>query len=48
VLPGLVDIQIATLDDPAALTPQAQIQVAERIAWMADLAKMPEFARYPG
>lgn len=48
VLPGLVDVQIATLDDPAALTPQAQIQVAERIAWMANLAKMPEFARYPG
>ncbi|WP_159983675.1 MULTISPECIES: GFA family protein [unclassified Novosphingobium] len=47
-LPGLVDIQVATLDDPDALPPQAQIQVAERIGWMKDLAALPEFERYPG
>ncbi len=47
-LPGLVDIQVATLDDPDALPPQAQIQVAERISWMKDLAALPEFERYPG
>jgi hypothetical protein len=48
VLPGLVDIQVATLDDPGALTPQAQIQVAERIGWMKDIAGLHEFERYPG
>lgn len=48
VLPGLVDIQVATLDDPEALPPQAQIQVAERIGWMKDIAGLHEFDRYPG
>jgi hypothetical protein len=48
VLPGLVDIQVATLDDPEALAPQAQIQVAERVGWMKDIAALHEFERYPG
>jgi hypothetical protein len=47
-LPGIIDIQSCTLDDPESVTPGAQIQVAERLAWMADLASLPEFARYPG
>lgn len=47
-LPGLVDIQSATLDDPAAFTPQAQIQVADRIAWMETAHTLPEFTRFPG
>ena len=48
VLPGIVDIQVATLDDPGAFAPQAHIQVAERIGWMAEAHRLPEFARYPG
>lgn len=48
VLPGLVDVQIATLDDPAALPPTAHIQAAERIAWMERAHELPSFARYPG
>ncbi|EIZ80912.1 hypothetical protein WSK_0304 [Novosphingobium sp. Rr 2-17] len=48
VLPGLVDIQIATLDNPDALTPQAHIQTAERIGWMTDAESLPQFERYPG
>lgn len=47
-LPGIVDIQSATLDDPDALPPQAHIQVAERVAWMTSQADLPEFERYPG
>lgn len=47
-LPGLVDIQVATLDDPSALPPQAHIQVAERIDWMGAIAELPVFERYPG
>lgn len=46
-LPGLVDIQSATLDEPEALAPQAQIQVAERIGWMAEAHQLPEFERFP-
>ena len=48
VLPGIVDVQLATLDDPDAFTPQAHIQVAERIGWMAEAHRLPEFARFPG
>ena len=48
VLPGIVDVQLATLDDPDAFAPQARIQVAERIGWMAEAHRLPEFARFPG
>lgn len=47
-LPGIVDIQSVTLDEPDASAPSVQIQTAERRAWMADLATMPEFERFPG
>lgn len=47
VLPGIIDIQSATLDDPAALAPQMHIQVAERIGWMAHVHELPAFERYP-
>ena len=48
VLPGIADIQSATLDDPAAYAPTAQIQCAERLGYMATLGELPAFARYPG
>ena len=48
LLPGIVDVQAATLDDAAAYPPSAQIQCAERLPWMAELAALPEFDRYPG
>jgi hypothetical protein len=48
MLPGIVDIQAATLDDPDALPVQAQIQTAERIGWMASAHELPQFERYPG
>jgi hypothetical protein len=48
-LPGLIDIQTATLDEPDSfMPPTAQVQVAERIGWMKDAHRSPEFARYPG
>ncbi len=46
-LPGIVDIQSATYDDPNAIPAQAHIQVAERIGWMADAHKLPAFERFP-
>lgn len=47
MLPGIVDIQIATLDDPEALPPQIQIQTAERMNWMRHLDDLPAFERFP-
>ncbi len=47
-LPGVVDIQSATLDDPNALPPGAQIQTAERIGWMEHAHELPGFERFPG
>ena len=46
-LPGIADVQIATLDDPSAVCPQIQVQAAERIAWMERAHELPAFARYP-
>ena len=48
IFPGQTDIQIATLDNPDAVAPQAQIQTAERIGWMERLDQLPQFERFPG
>lgn len=47
-LPGIVDIQAATLDDPDALPPSVHVQTAERLGWMARVDALPTFERYPG
>lgn len=47
VLPGLIDVQSSTLDDPEALAPQIQVQAAERLGWMSDAHNLPAFERYP-
>ena len=46
-LPGIIDVQSATFDDPAAVPVQVHVQVAERIAWMANAHELPMFERYP-
>nr|WP_294847895.1 GFA family protein [uncultured Sphingomonas sp.] len=46
VFPDMVDVQIATLDNPDEMVPEIQLQVAERLDWMKSLATMPEFDRY--
>jgi hypothetical protein len=46
-LPGVVDVNLATLDDPDAVIPQAHIQTAERIGWMQRAHELPEFERFP-
>lgn len=48
VLPGIADIQSATLDDAQAYAPAVQIQCAERLAYMAVLDALPAFERWPG
>lgn len=47
-LPGIVDIQSATLDDPDALPAGVHIQTAEQIGWMETAHQLPKFERYPG
>jgi hypothetical protein len=46
-LPGIVDIQSATLDDPNALPADVHIQTAERIKWMETAHNLPAFERFP-
>ena len=47
VLPGIIDVQSATYDDPDAVPARAHIQVAERIKWMVQAHELPAFERYP-
>jgi hypothetical protein len=47
VLPGMIDVQGGTLDEPERLPPQIQIQTAERLPWMASAHDLPAFERYP-
>lgn len=47
-LPGIVDVQLMTLDAPEAFAPAAQVQTAEQAGWVAHLSDIPAFKRYPG
>ena len=47
ILPGIVDIQAATLDDPNSLPPAIQIQTAERLDWVSHMNELPEYERFP-
>lgn len=47
VLPGIIDIQSATYDNPDAVPPRAHIQVAECIRWMERAHELPTLDRYP-
>ena len=47
-LPGIVDVQSATLDDPEALPPQVHIQMADAIGWMETAHSLPKFDHFPG
>jgi hypothetical protein len=46
-MPGITDVQTATLDDPDAYPPSAHVQVADRIGWMAAAHDLPAFERFP-
>ena len=46
-LPGIADIQTATLDDPGAVAPTTHVQTADRIPWMERAHELPAFERYP-
>jgi hypothetical protein len=48
ILPGLIDVQTGTLDEPNRLPAQVHVQTAERIAWMETAHDLPKFDRYRG
>ena len=47
ILPGIIDIQSATYDNPNLAPAPIQVQVAERIEWMENADNLPAFERYP-
>lgn len=47
MLPGIVDIQSATCDEPDAVPARIHIQVAERIGWMEHAHALPQYQRFP-
>ncbi len=48
VLPGLLDIQSGTFDQPEAYPPKIHVQAAERLGWLDGIDALPSFKRYPG
>jgi hypothetical protein len=47
ILPGIVDAQSVTYDDPHLVPARAHVQTAERIGWMALAHELPTFERLP-
>ena len=47
MLPGIIDVQSGTYDNPDAIPAQVHIQVSERIKWMERAHELPAFDRYP-
>lgn len=46
-LPGLIDLTIASFDDPAALPPQLHMWERERLAWLVLGDDLPRHAELP-
>lgn len=48
ILPGLVEVQLATLDAADTPAPTMHIQTAEQLPWMGHVHQVPAFERFPG
>lgn len=46
-LPGVVEVQSSTFDDPNRAPPTCQIQTAEQQSWVPHLAGLKAHARFP-
>lgn len=46
-LPGLVDVTVGSLDDPAALPPRMHIWDESRLPWLATADTLPRHAALP-
>lgn len=44
---AMIDVQSATLDNPDAIPLAAQVQLSNRIGWMAHLDEIPGFSGFP-
>jgi hypothetical protein len=47
ILPDLLDVQTATLDEPDAHIPEINIQLADQIGWESTAHDLPGFDRFP-
>ena len=45
-LPGIIDIQSGTYDDPGVVPAVVHIQIADRIGWMERAHELPVFERF--
>lgn len=43
---GMIQVRIAALDDPEAISPMIQVQTFERPEWMATAHALPAFERF--
>lgn len=48
VLPGKINMRIATLDRPDAVSPRAWVQMADAPEWLHHVGDLPKFDRYSG
>ena len=46
-LPGLVDVTVGSMDDPASLSPQMHIWESRRVSWLATSDQWPRHAELP-
>lgn len=44
---GMVQVRIAALDEPDAVTPTIQVQAADQVAWIGDVPGLRAFERFP-
>jgi hypothetical protein len=47
IMPGIVDVQSATLDDAEAVPPGVHVQYAEHLSWIERMDDLPKFDRFP-
>jgi hypothetical protein len=47
-LPGLVNVLMATLDEPERAPPAAWVQATDAPNWLLDIETLPNFDRYSG
>ena len=47
MLPGIIDVQSGTFDDPDVVPVMVHVQTAERLQWMEKAHELPTFERYP-
>ncbi len=48
MMPGVVDVLTATLDEPQDFAPQIHVNMADALPWEAGVESLPKFARFPG